>query len=361
MTVLVDGMNFKSQQAGVRTYVLGLVRALAAEEGLRLVVATSLSEEFARLEVETIRVPAATQKPIPRALWRELTLDRIARSVGADVLLSPVTELRMRRMSLPTVVVVHDIGPTVAPHLYGRRRRARQVATLARICRVATRLVCVSESTSRRLVRTTGVDPGRCTVIGEGSHVVAPGVGPVGRQHLLYVGTLHKHKNVETLIKGFASAQGRLRVDLLCVGPATPTELRAFERLCSDTGVSERVRHLGFVSTEELNELYQGAVAVTLPSRFEGFGLTALEALSNGVPLVASDIDAIRELAGDAALYVEDPCSPDLWAEALLRIAADHELQRHLAEIGASRVRSRTWERVGAQFAGLLREVARPC
>lgn len=358
VTVLVDGMNFKSEQAGVRTYVLGLVRALAAEGGIRLIVASSLPEEFARTGVETLTVPTFTQKPIARAVWRELSLDRIARAVNADVLLSPVTELPMRRMSVPTVVVIHDIGATVAPHLYGRKRQARQVVAVSRICRVASRLVCVSESTSRRLVQTKGVDPARCRVIGEGSPSFARSRDSRDLQHFLYVGTLHKHKNVDTLIRGFAQARGRLTVDLLCVGPASASELRAFERLCRETGVAERVRHLGFVSPEQLHELYRGAVAVVLPSLFEGFGLTALEALSNRIPLVASDIDAVSELAGNSAVYVDDPHSPGLWAEALVRISEDQELQRRLAEEGASRVRLRTWDRVGAQFAALLREAA---
>ena len=123
-------------------------------------------------------------------------------------------------------------------------------------------------------------------------------------------------------------------------------------------GAGDRVRHLGFVDPARLTTLYSGASALVLPSLHEGFGLPVLEALYGGTPVVASDIPPVREVAGDAALYVSKPLDQREWRDALTRICSDRSLQDDLRARGPSAAMRFSWSEVGERFADLLHRVA---
>ena len=103
------------------------------------------------------------------------------------------------------------------------------------------------------------------------------------------------------------------------------------------------IRHLGYVTTEHLAELYAAASAVVFPSHYEGFGLPAIEAMWSGSPLVCSNLPALREVAADAALYFE-PDRPDILADQLQSVLSDSVLRADLIGKGYARLREFSWE-----------------
>jgi glycosyltransferase involved in cell wall biosynthesis len=107
------------------------------------------------------------------------------------------------------------------------------------------------------------------------------------------------------------------------------------------------LHQIGRVSEAELWALYRHATVFAFPSRHEGFGLPVLEAMSQGVPVVASDIPVLREVAGGAAVLVA-PDQPQQWAEAIAGLLGDEAARSHLADTGRQRSRSYT---VGAMVA----------
>ena len=361
LRVLVDATNLKPGQGGIRTYTIGLVEALAAQPGLSLVVATSVADVASLGPMEVVPVPARTQGVVERAVWRERHLASLARARAVDVVLCPVPELPLRRLPVPTVVVVHDVGPLIAREFYALPKKLRYRAFLPRTCRQASAVVCVSDATLADLVAATGIDPRRCAVIGEGPQVLGtPRDGPpVLGPYVLYVGSLEPRKNVDSLVDAWAGAGAELPASLVIVGPAEERERRRLERKIERAGLGERVRHLGFVGAEELTALYRDAAAVALPSLYEGFGLPVLEAMTWGAPVVTSDIPSVREIAGDAALYVSRPLDPNAWRSELARVCAEPGLRADLARRGTAAAERFSWPRVGEEFADLLRHVTR--
>jgi glycosyltransferase involved in cell wall biosynthesis/GT2 family glycosyltransferase len=360
LKVLVDATNLKPGQGGIRTYTIGLIQALAERPDLALVVATSVDDVVELGPMEIVRVSARTQGVSARALWRERNLAPLARSLQADVVLSPVPELPLKKLPVPSVIVVHDVGPLVAPAFYSLPKKLRYQSFLPRACRVATAVVCVSQATLTGLHSATGIDPRRCIVIGEGPQLLdgAPDGQAPAEPYLLYVGSLDPRKNVETLVTAVVGADPPLPAKLLIVGPnegGTSAELNA---RVARLGASERVQHLGFVDPASLTALYRSASALVLPSLHEGFGLPVLEAMNSGTPVVASDIPSVREVAGPATLYVSRPLDAEAWRAALTRICTDESLRAELAESGAAAALRFTWAEVARHFSVLLHRVA---
>jgi GT2 family glycosyltransferase/glycosyltransferase involved in cell wall biosynthesis len=359
LRVLVDATNLKPGQGGIRTYTIGLVQALAEQPELELIVAASVDEVAELGPMELVRISPRTRAVGARAVWRERNLAQLAGSVRADVVLSPVPELPLRRLPVPSVIVVHDVGPLVAPAFYSLPKKVRYQAVLPRACQLATKVVCVSHATLVGLHAATGIDPQRCEVIGEGPQLLDGGADgpPATEPYLLYVGSLEPRKNVETLVDAVLHADPPLPARLLLVGPVEGRGPAALHRRIEVHG-GDRVRHLGFVSPERLTALYRDASALVLPSLYEGFGLPVLEAMKIGTPVVASDIPSVREVAGDAALYVSRPVEPGSWRDALGRISTDDALREDLSTHGIEAAEQFTWPQVGRSFSELLHRVA---
>lgn len=362
LKVLVDATNLKPGQGGIRTYTIGLIQALAAQRELSLVVATSAADVAELGPMELVGLSPRTQEVLARALWRERNLASLARAQEVDVVLTPVPELPVRRLPVPSVIVVHDVGPLVAPEFYSLPKKLRYQAFLPWTCRLASAVVCVSDATLAGLLKSTATDPGRCEVIGEGPQLLeAPGEVPTPAPHtpyLLYVGSLDARKNVDTLVDAFAVADSPLPAELLVVGPIEARTSRAFAERVARLGLDGRVHHLGFVAPERLTELYRGASALVLPSLYEGFGLPVLEAMKTGTPVIASDIPSIREVAADAALYVSRPLDAEAWHAAMVRLCGDAELRAELSHYGAVAAARFSWDDVGRRFSDLLQRVA---
>jgi hypothetical protein len=117
--------------------------------------------------------------------------------------------------------------------------------------------------------------------------------------------------------------------------------------------LDDDVELLGWVADDRLTELYGGASVYVFPSLFEGFGLPVLEAMASGCAVVASDIPVLREVGGDAGVYV-DPLDPAAIASGVCRAIGDQEVRAKLASAGRARAASFTWVRTAAETAAVF-------
>jgi glycosyltransferase involved in cell wall biosynthesis len=274
------------------------------------------------------------------------------------VLFVPVPELPFRSLSVPTVIVVHDVGPLSDPQIYPFHRRLRVKAALRIAAKRATTIVCVSEATRSGLHAALEIHAKH--VIGEGPRrdVGEEPAGPSARPYALYVGSLLPHKNVETVAAAFTgSGDDELRI----VGPVGKSERAALARWRTDLGINGRVSHLGYVEPKELATLYAGATAVVCPSLHEGFGLPAVEAMRLGVPVIAAAIPASMEVVGDAGLLIAHPRDASEWRSALDSLNSDSQLRERLSHAGRERSELFSWEEAGNAMAGVLLEAGVGC
>ncbi len=353
--ILVDAAVVKPNLGGLRTYIRSLAGALYDRDDVALDIITSRPAEFAHTPAATIiAAPAATQGFAARTAWREANLGRIASRSGADVVLIPYPEMTLRHLAVPSVMVVHDVRAVVAPRYDTLGRHLRFVAALPRACRTATHVVCVSEFTHMSLDAFVAIDPSRVSVIGEAAsaHITTverttPAAGE--RPYALYVGSLMPHKNVDTLVRAFAL--GGLDLDLVLAGPISAAEQQHLDQLIDQSGCRDRVRHLGWIDDDELGRRYGGAAVVVIPSLHEGFGLPVIESMQLGVPVVASDIPAFREVAGGHARLVHHPLEPGSWRDALAAVDTIDDAVVQQARTWALEM---SWVDVADQFVKLF-------
>jgi glycosyltransferase involved in cell wall biosynthesis len=221
----------------------------------------------------------------------------------------------------------------------------------------ADRVLCISENTRRDLLRLYGTDPAKVTVTPLGVDLPPPPAEPsppTDRPYLLFVGQRGLYKNFDALLEAYAASPRLRGLDLLCFGGA-PWSAEEAARAARLGVPAARVRQSSG-DDHALAAAYRGAVALVYPSRYEGFGLPPLEAMSQGCPVVCSDTSSLPEVVGDAALTVASD-DVDALRSAVERVVDDEALRADLAIRGRARAATFTWERCAQQTLEVYRSL----
>jgi glycosyltransferase involved in cell wall biosynthesis len=326
--VLLDTTYARKGKSGTSVYLEQLVPALE-RLGVEVVEARQEGRGAAGGGGARSAVNLATD-----LAWANAELPRRARAVGADVLHHPLPAGAFPS-GVPQVVTVHDLAFVHLPDAFDRRFRQYAVIAHRVAARRAAVVVAVSEATAEDLRRRWSVPAERIVVARHG-----PGQEPETRvpraqtpSHFLYVGDDEPRKNLGLLLAGYAHYREQAGAPLPLVLAGTIADPRA-------PGVALVTRP----DAERLGSLYAHAAALVHPSRHEGFGLTALEAMSAGTPVLAARSAGVEEVCGDAALFVEAHDAAGLGTR-IAALAADPALRADLSERGRRRAAEFSWAR----------------
>jgi len=331
--IVIDADVLGRARTGDETYVTNLLRELPLVAPDLRFAAVTRHPELVPEGVEAVRLGTPLQEL--RMAW---TLPRLLRRLRPE--LAHFQHALPLGWSGPSVVTLHDLSFETDTAVMGRLDRVVFRAVVPRAARRADHVLVVSERTRRDVEERYGVPRERITVTPNGVDPSFTPDGP-GEGYLLFVGAIQRRKDPLAALEAARS----VGLPLVVAGPEKEPALAAQLRA---GGADLR----GYVTKPELARLYRGAAALILPSRFEGFGLPVLEALACGTPVVAAAEPALREVAGDAAVYAEDGD----FAAAVRRALAERD---RLAAAGPARARLFSWEETARRTAEAYRAVLR--
>lgn len=275
----------------------------------------------------------------------------------------PVTKPRGTAL----VTTVHDLIHWIFRKDYLTALQSAYASYMFRqAVRVSDHLITVSEHTKQDLIREFGADPARVSVIYEGFEPrfrkVTADAGifkkyGISHSFFLYVGLIKPHKNVDLLVRAFHEARkaGKLSSDLVIIGKKNDTYPKRYEGL-KDLKSGEGVHYFSSVEEKELIAFYSYALALAHPSRYEGFGLTLLEAMACETPVLACRAASIPEVAGDAALLVP-PDDYEAFKHGMIRMEQEPHLRDDLIRRGRERIKAFQWQKAADQTWAIYEKV----
>ena len=355
MRIAIDARELAGRPTGVGRYLGELLRAWGGMAGAG-------AHEFVLCAAESIVTPPLGTLHTTHATapgrgpwWEQRVLPRLVAQSGADVLFAPAYSGPLFS-GPPMVVTIHDVSFAAHPEWFAAKEGFRRRLTTRLAARRARRVLTVSDFSKREIVRCFGIDPSKIEVVYSGATelagIASPG-GPADPQprpdlhpthpQVLFVGSIFARRHVPELIEGFARlARRRPDVSLTIVGDNRSRPAIDLAALVQAAGADGRVRICAFVSDAELAALYRTAAAFTFLSEYEGFGLTPLDALAAGVPIVVLDTEVAREIYGPAAVYVASP-EPALVDAALETVLFDPAARARVLDAAPAVLERYSW------------------
>ncbi|MCE9584596.1 MAG: glycosyltransferase [Planctomycetes bacterium] len=359
LRVAVDARMAVAPHTGTGRYTIEILRRLGGvADGAEFVLVGPKTAEEMELpkELRVVNHVLAGAETLLNPAWEQFSA--VAAYAGCDVIFSPTGILPVTR-GCPGVAVLHDLAFLDHPEDFDVRLREHLTRWTALTCRSAERMIAVSEFTKGRLVDRYQVSPEAIRVVHHGGpHKSTKRTKPRGSApNILCVSSFEPNKNQGVLLEAFAKSKPGKQARLVLAGRPGRT-LVALKQRAKDLGLSSVVRFEEGVSDARIAELFREATAFAFPSRYEGFGLPLVEAMSAELPILCSRIPACEEVLGGAGLLVhqEDVAG---WSEGLRVISEDSAACRDLAEKGTARAKAFDWENAAKATWSVIVEAAK--
>lgn len=255
------------------------------------------------------------------------------------------------RCNLPMALTLHDlihVQLSHPPHI-----RAYYQLIVRPAVRKARWIFTVSETSKRQILGWADIPSERIYVVGNGLSADFSADGPaccLEQPYFLHVGSHARHKNVPTLITAFSIVRRQTQAWLLFTQPLSPSLQQQVQRL----GLEASVKVIDRLDDAGLARVYRGSAALVYPSLQEGFGLPVIEAMACGTPVISSDIEAIRETAGDGNAILIAPTDPDAIAEAMLHSLCANGPDQQLRERSIRHASRFDWDKVAGRIVAAL-------
>jgi glycosyltransferase involved in cell wall biosynthesis len=368
LTIGIDGRELQGQATGTGRYLRNLLRVWTRSGGDRLIVFfNGPAPADPVLDHPRLAVRPLGTAPTRGIVWQERRLPSAAATEGLDVFFSPAYVCPLR-LELPRVTAVHDMSFFAMPEDFSLMEGIRRRALVTAAVRASAAIVTISEFTKREIESFLPGARGRITHVPLGPDDDLPPAPPrddarrrlgVDGPLVLTVGSIFNRRRVPELLAAIARLASRfpkLVLDVVGENRTQPTlDLPALVR---QHRIERHVRLSGFVSESALADRYAAADVAVFLSEYEGFGLPALEAMTRGVPVLASTRPALSEIFGPAASLV-DPRDEAGIAAALERLLTDSSLRTSLVERGRALAARYSWQDTAARTREILTAAAR--
>lgn len=287
-----------------------------------------------------------------RLIWTQFRLGNIHHQLHSDLLFSPIPEAPLFSRSR-YVVTVHDLIPLRFGKPFSRLTTYFRYY-IPQVLHQAEHIICNSESTKQEVMSYFGINSQKITstlLAYDRDHF--RNLNLPEENYFLYIGRHDRHKNLHRLIEAFSTLSHHQNCKLYLAGPADDRYTPDLKVLVNELGMEQRVKFLDYIPYADLPALINQAIALVFPSLWEGFGLPALEAMACGTPVISSNLSALPEVTGDAALLI-DPYDLEAIADAMQAVADSSQLRTKMRAAGLERAKLFSWDRTGKATAEIL-------
>ena len=379
MKIGINTYFFKFPASGSGQYLFHLLHALAEmdqENSYVLLDKEPFNEivgtlpKFKHLVTPVPRL-ARRNASIENLIWEQFTSPSSAHKIGVDLLHVPYFAPPFFPRT-PSVITIHDIIPLRLPQYRTDPKMKAYLQLITRAARKATMIITVSQHAKQDMLDALKLQAERIRVIYEAAGeeyqpISNPEVllkvharyGLHGR-YILYLGGLDQRKNVPQLVRAFAQVYHQLgdpNLQLLIAG--NPDKLKGSlfpdpRPVAADLGITGQINYR-FIEEEDKPAIYSGASVFVFPSLYEGFGLTPLEAMSCGTPVICSNRTSLPEVVGDAAINF-DPDNLREMVQAIHSVLTNDELQVDLRARSLKRASQFNWQKTAIETINVYQE-----
>ena len=343
-----------SQPTGISNYAENIFPHLKSLQPTLLI--PQKYSEFNCYSVPNNLTPAqGTTGHLRRLLWTQFKLPQIYKNLKSRLLFSPIPEAPLSS-NCRFVVMSHDLIPLRFPKPFSPLTPYHRYYT-PQVLQQSQHIICNSQATAEDLIDFYQIPASKITPIPLAYNPLnfrlLKEKWQGGQQYFLYVGRHDPYKNLHRLIAAFAALANKSEYELWLAGPIDPRYTPILQKQVAELAITHQVKFLNYVSYEELPKIINDAIALVFPSLWEGFGLPVLEAMACGTPVITSNLSALPEVAGDAAILI-NPYNIAEISAAMQIVAEDMKVRSHLSTQGINRANQFSWEKTGLATTEVL-------
>lgn len=376
MKIAIDIRTINKPRSGVGYYVTNLILKLQELDKDNQYCLISNNGEYentfrAQSNFENHRTWVSNENHLFGDFWESIYLPRLLEKKNVSVFHGPAFMIPLLKRRMSMVVTIHDIVSFIMPDTIPLKYAFYMRNLIRLVSRKADRIISVSESAKRDLIAWLDIPEEKITVVhqavsewfrpadgsGDGGQAIRRKFGIHGR-YMLFVGNLEPRKNLIRLMEAFAMARKKLG------GPVQLVIAGKKGWLCGDIlKTYERIRNgddiiiTNYVNERDLLSLYQNAEMFVFPTRYEGFGIPALEAMACGAPVITSNVSSLPEITGDAALLI-NPSDVGEISEAMIKLADSESMRSQMRIRGFKQAERFSWAKTARETLGVYRSLS---
>jgi glycosyltransferase involved in cell wall biosynthesis len=369
MKIVVNALGPSKVKAGVGNYLLNLISELSLidKENKYLIFTSSQNMHYYSNEnsnFNVIDIGFWGRNKLLRIVWEQLILPLQVIDYKADILFSPGFVCPLVKTS-KNVTVIHDMTFFSHPQVHTFFKRIYFPFMIKQAVKRSEKIIAVSKNTKKEIIKFTNIVEKKIAVtllaanrfptseITDEKKFLEEKYG-IASDYLLFVGMIEPRKNINLIIESLTKIEDE-DIKLVIVGKKGWMTEELFERI-KVNNLENKVIFTGFVPDKELSVFYKNARVFLYPSLYEGFGIPVLEAMSQGCPVITSNISSLPEVVGGAAILI-DPENPEELADAVNKICKDDKFREELILKGFENAKKFSWKKTAQQTLGIFEEI----
>ena len=353
--ILINLSMIFDKPTGISNYALNITRNLSALNPLLLT--SKQQENFSCYPIPSKMTPAEGSKGhFRRLLWTQWQLPQIYKQVKADLIYSPIPEAPLYS-KCRYVVMCHDLIPLRFPKLFSPLTHYfRLVVPL--VLQQAEHIICNSKATAQDIHDFYGISLTKITPIllaYDANNFYPRQKILTEKPYFLYLGRHDPYKNIQGLIAAFASLKNKQNYQLWIAGSPDPRFTPQLKQQIQELNIEAQVKFIDYVSYQELPIVISNAIALVSPTFWEGFGLTVLEAMACGTPVITSNLASLPEVVGNGAILINPKNQLEI-ANAMTEIAENRATRSHFKELSLQRAKLFSWQKTAQATQEVLQK-----